>query len=259
MGKRDNRLEEIINYLKENNGASVKDLANLLNVSEMTIRRDLKILDDSGIVNNVYGSTIYNPRNSTYTDIDDYSLSAAADKHKEAKEKIGQFAASLVNDEDTIILDAGTTTEAMAKYLNKNISLKILCTTVNVLNLLTDKKNFSITFPGGYYHHNTQMCESEESLALIEKTRANKVFISAAGIHEKLGVTCANSYETNTKKASIASGAEVILLADSSKFSTVKSAYFANLSDFNTIITDTEITPEWEEIIGELGIKLYKV
>ena len=259
MGKKEDRIEEIISYLKEHNGASVKDLATLLNVSEMTIRRDLKILDDNGIVNNVYGSTIYNPKNVNAISGDYYNLSVATDAHREAKERIGKFAASLIENDDTVIIDTGSTTEYLARYIDKNLNIRALCVTHNVLKHLVDNENFSVIFPGGYYHHNTQMFESEESLSLIKKTRANKVFISAAGVHEKLGLTASNLYEIYTKKAFIQSGEEVILLCDSSKFSTVKSAYFGDLKDFNIIVTDTDLSKEWEDIIVNLGITLYKV
>ncbi len=259
MSKKESRLEEIISYLKQNNGASVKDLAQMLNVSEMTIRRDLKILNSSGIVNNVYGSTIYNPNNISDNISDYYNLDVAVDNHREAKERIGKFAASLINADETIIIDAGSTTECLAKYINPSIKIKALCVTNNVLNILIQKKNVSIIFSGGYYHTNSQMFECAESITLINKIRANKVFISAAGVHEKLGITGSNDYEINTKKACIASGAERILLVDSSKFSSVKSAYFANLNDFDTIITDTNISPYWEDIIHSMGITLHKV
>ena len=259
MGKKDERIEEIVNYLKEHNGASVKDLASRLNVSEMTIRRDLKILDDNGIVNNVYGSTIYNPQNNMEVNPDVYNLNIAKDAYREDKERIGQFAASLIENDDTIIIDAGSTTEYLARFLNPELNLRILCVTQNVLNHLVHHEKFSIIFPGGFYHRNTQMFESEDSIHLIKKTRANKAFISAAGVHEKLGVTAANLYEIATKKACIDSSAEVILLCDSSKFDSVKSSYFADLSSFNTIITDNKLSKEWEEIINNMGIKLYKV
>ena len=259
MSKKNARLEEIISYLRQNNGASVRELAKMLDVSEMTIRRDLKILNESGIVNNVYGSTIYNPNNIIESSTDYYNLDIAVDKERDVKERIGEFAASLIKNEETVIIDAGSTTECLAKYINPNLKLKILCVTINVLNALIEKKDISLIFPGGYYHNNSQMFESTEGLSLISKTRANKVFISAAGVHEKLGVTGSNIYEINTKKACIASGAEVILLVDSTKFGAVKSAYFANLSDFDTIITDTNLSPEWENIINSMGIKLYKI
>lgn len=259
MGKKEERIEEIVSYLKENNGASVKDLATRLNVSEMTIRRDLKILDDNGIVINVYGSTIYNPKHTNDTKDDFYNLNEAKDSYRETKDRIGAFAASLLKNDDTVIIDAGSTTEYLARHIDSSLSLRLLCVTYNVLNHLVHNENFTIIFPGGFYHKNTQMFESEESISMIKKTRANKVFISAAGVHEKLGVTAANLYEIATKKAFIESGAEVILLCDSSKFGKVKSSYFADLTSFNTIITDNNISREWEEIINNLGITLYKV
>ena len=257
MGKKQNRLDEIVHYLKENNGASVKDLASLLNVSEMTIRRDLKILDDNGIVNNFYGSAIYNPKNQNDPSL--YNLNEATCNHKESKDRIGKFCASLIQNDDTVILDTGSTIEYIARHIDQNLKLKILCITNNVLQYLVRNENFSIIFPGGFLHHNTQMFESDDSISMINKTRANKVFISAAGVHEKLGVTAANLYEIQTKKACIESGAEVYLVCDSSKFNAVKSAYFADLSDFDAIITDSDISKEWEEIINNIGIKLYKI
>lgn len=100
------------------------------------------------------------------------------------------------------------------------------------------------------------MFESPEGISLIKKTRATKVFVSAAGVHENLGVTCSNNYEVLTKQAIINSSLEKILLVDSSKFGVVKSAYFADLDDFDTIITDDGISNEWKEIIHTKGIKL---
>ena len=222
----------------------------------MTIRRDLKILEDNGIINNLYGSAIYNPKNQNDPSL--YNLSVATYSHKEAKDRIGKFCASLINNDDTIILDTGSTIEYIARYIDQSLKIKALCVTNNVLQYLVRNENFSIIFPGGFLHHNTQMFESEESISMINKTRANKVFISAAGVHEKLGVTAANLYEIQTKKACIKSGAEVYLVCDSSKFNAVKSAYFADLKDFDAIITDTDISTEWEEKINNIGIKLYK-
>ena len=100
------------------------------------------------------------------------------------------------------------------------------------------------------------MFESPDGISLIEKTRATKVFISASGIHDKLGVTCSNNYEVPTKCAIIGSSLERILLVNSDKFGKVKSSYFADLSDFNTIITDSGISQEWINYISQLNINL---
>ena len=100
------------------------------------------------------------------------------------------------------------------------------------------------------------MFESPEGIDLIRKTRATKAFVSAAGVHETLGVTCSNNYEVLTKNAILSSSVEKILLVDSEKFGIVKSAYFADLNTFTTIITDSGVSDEWKARIKEMKIQL---
>jgi len=256
MNKKLNRTNKIIEILKEKNGATVKELASILNVSEMTIRRDLKILKSNNIVNNVYGATIYNPANSIEKLDSFYEIENETIKNEDKKVRIGKAAASLINSNDIIIIDTGTTTEKLAENISSDIDITALIYNINILNALNNKKNIKLIFSGGYFHPNTQMFESPEGIALIEKTRATKVFVSAAGVHENLGVTCSNNYEVLTKHAIISSSIEKILLIDSEKFGIVKSAYFAELNTFDTIITDNEITDEWKYRIEDMEIQL---
>ncbi len=256
MNKKLNRTNKIIEILKEKNGATVKELASMLNVSEMTIRRDLKILKCNNIVNNVYGATIYNPSNNIDRLESFYEIETETIKHENEKIKIGKAAANLVNDNDIIIIDTGTTTEKLAENISSHISITALIYNTNILNALSNKKNINLIFSGGYFHPNTQMFESPEGIELIKKTRATKVFVSAAGVHENLGVTCSNNYEVLTKNAILSSSVEKILLVDSEKFGIVKSAYFADLNTFTTIITDNGISNEWKDIIEEMKIQL---
>ncbi|MBE6072248.1 MAG: DeoR/GlpR transcriptional regulator [Clostridium butyricum] len=256
MNKKLNRTNKIIEILKEKNGATVKELASILNVSEMTIRRDLKILKSNNIVNNVYGATIYNPANSIEKLDSFYEIENETIKNEDKKVRIGKAAASLINSNDIIIIDTGTTTEKLAENISSDIDITALIYNINILNALNNKKNIKLIFSGGYFHPNTQMFESPEGIALIKKTRATKVFVSAAGVHENLGVTCSNNYEVLTKHAIISSSIEKILLIDSEKFGIVKSAYFAELNTFDTIITDNEITDEWKYRIEDMEIQL---
>lgn len=250
------RANKIIDILKEKNGATVKELASILNVSEMTIRRDLEVLKNNNIVNNVYGATIYNPSNNIEKLESFYDIENEVVKQENQKLKIGKAAVSLINEDDIVIIDTGTTTEKLAASISSDIKMSALIFNTNILNELVKKKNINLIFSGGYFHPNTQMFESPEGISLIKKTRATKVFVSAAGVHENLGVTCSNNYEVLTKQAIINSSLEKILLVDSSKFGVVKSAYFADLDDFDTVITDDGISNEWKEIIHTKGIKL---
>lgn len=256
MNKKEARSSQIIEILKEKNGATVKQLSQILNVSEMTIRRDLAVLNKNNIVNNIFGATIYNPENAPQKSEDDYELTHHMILKETEKMRIGRAAAQLIKHDDTIIIDAGTTTEMLAHHLPNHLKITALFYNINILLALKDKPNIAMIFPGGYFRPNTQMFESEESLLLIKRTRATKVFVSAAGVHKDLGITCSNGYELPTKHAIMASGLEKILLVDSSKFGSVKSAYVTHLTEFHTVITDTGIPEEWSSYIQSLGIKL---
>jgi DeoR family transcriptional regulator, deoxyribose operon repressor len=261
MSKKYERMNGLIKIIKGSQGASAKELAEKFNVSEMTIRRDLNILISQNIIKNQYGAFFFNvdAQKSLDNTEDNYALGNAVTSNIEEKKRIGCFAASLISENDILIIDTGSTTEYLAKEMTPNMNATVLCYNRNILNHLVDKTNISIIFAGGYYHANTEMFESIEGLSLINHTRANKVFISAAGVHETLGVTCANNYEIATKQAIFQSGIEKILLMDSSKFSIVKSSYFANIEDFDVIVTDRGISKEWMDLIHSKQIKLYVV
>ena len=256
MSKKLQRANKIIDILKEKNGATVKELALTLGVSEMTIRRDLEVLKSNNIINNVYGPAIYNPSNNIERLESFYDIENEVVKNENEKIKIGKAAAGLINQEDIVIIDTGTTTEKLAHFIDNELNISVLIYNTNILMALSKKKNIKLIFSGGYFHPNTMMFESPEGISLIEKTRATKVFVSAAGVHENLGVTCSNNYEVLTKQAMIKSSVEKILLVDSQKFGIVKSSYFADISDFDTIITDSGISDEWRKKITDLGIKL---
>lgn len=255
MNKKMQRTNKLIQILKEKNGASVKELAQILGVSEMTIRRDLEVLKDNNIVTNVYGATIYNPTNNI-NKLSSYDLDTETIKFEDKKCKIGLAAAKLIKANDIIIIDTGTTTVKLAENIPDDIKITALCYNANILNALKGKENINLIFSGGYFHPNTQMFESEDGISLINKTRATKVFVSAAGIHTELGVTCSNSYEVATKRAILSSSLEKILLINSEKFGTVQSSYFADLSEFDVIITDNNIAESWKYSIEKLGITL---
>jgi DeoR family deoxyribose operon repressor len=101
------------------------------------------------------------------------------------------------------------------------------------------------------------MFESPEGRELITRHRATKAFISAAGVNSEFGVTCSNAYERETKRVSIESAVQKILVADSSKFGVIRSDYFADLEDFDAVVTDGALEESYREELEQLGIQLY--
>lgn len=246
------RINKIIDILKTKKGASVKELSSMLNVSEMTIRRDLAVLNEHKLVHNVCGAAMYNSQDEF--DLYDYNNQEILNKPE--KIRIGEAAAKLVHNGDIIIIDNGTTTAMMANFIPNDIKITALFYNINVMLKLKDKPNVDMIFSGGYFRSNSQMFVSEEGVALIKKTRGTKVFVSAGGVHKNLGITCINGYELATKHAIMESCLQKILLADSSKFDKIQSVYFADLKDFDTIITDKNLSLDWQEHILSLGIEL---
>lgn len=236
---------------------SIKELSDLLQVSEMTIRRDAKTMNAENIAkveNGMLVSHSYVP-NKNYN----YEFYKQAKVQFDAKNKIGKFAATLIKEKDVVIFDTGTTTEQITANLPPSIDIVAICFNLNNLINLSKYNNITIELAGGHYYRNTQLFASSQGINYIKQIRANKVFVSMAGGHKDLGITCANKYEVDTKRAIISSAIKKIIVADSSKFGTVNVAYFCDFSDIDIIITDKNLSDDWQNFIKNKGIKLYCV
>lgn len=258
MGKnnRQRRLGAIIEKLKRQNGASIKQLAAELDVSEMTIHRDLATLRANDIVKLVHGAAIYNPDAVKADNDTEYHILREQGVLDDEKQRVGKQAARRIEPGDIVIIDIGSTTVHVARALPQSADVTVVCFTVNVLTEALKKNTAHLIFGGGDYHPNTQMFECEEMLQMIAGLRANKYFVSAAGVDENLGLTCANKYEAATKGACMRASQSKILVVDSSKFGVVKPAYFGELTDIDLIITDKGLSGAWRKIIESRGIAL---
>jgi len=259
MNKRTKRLNKIIEHLREYNSADVKELAKTLYVSDMTVRRDLKILESQNIIKLLHGGAFINPGESGSSIDAGYTLPAATAMRNPEKKRIAEKAVSLIEENDVITIDSGSTMEVFSKLLPIDMQLSILCYSLNVLNEVAKRKNSQIIFAGGLFHERSLMFESPEGLSLIRRTRTNKAFISASGANAELGVTTKIQHERDVKEAIMESSQNRILLIDSTKFGKVQTNYFANLEDFEVIITDDGISEEYFQIIKSLDIQLHVV
>lgn len=250
MGKKDLRIYAVMDALRTSPVLSIKELAVRFDVSEMTIRRDLEYLKENQL--------LYD-KNQGKGQEDEYIYSEEQIKHLDKKRRIARFAAGLIEAEDILILDSGTTTGELSRYVPDTFPLTVLCYNFHILSQLYRQDNLSLIFAGGHYHKRDLMFESKEGVDLIKRIRASKMFVSASGVHDKLGITCAYPYETATKRAAIDSALKKILVADSSKFGQVRPGYFAQLDEMDEIITDSDLTKEWREQIASRGIVLHLV
>jgi DeoR family deoxyribose operon repressor len=256
MEKKEIRLNKIIDLLRARESLPVKDIAAALNVSEMTVRRDLDLLKDSNVVERTHGRATYNAGDISENADHSYDLSIERFRKSEEKERIGSYAAKLIKRDDILIVDSGSSTGALAKYVPEGMDLTVLCYNLNMVNALRNKRGIRLIMAGGYFHPRNQMFESPEGINLIRDLRANKLFLSASGVHEQLGMTTALAYEVPVKRAILQSSHTRILLADSSKFGMVRSAYFAEIEELDMVITDSGLPDGWKEIFQEKGVEL---
>lgn len=249
---RETRQNQLLHLLKEEKQLSIQQLSTMLNVTEMTIRRDVKELKENGLVNHSYGRVTL--VEDAFEGGNDYNVLLEQTKMDMEKELIGKCAANLVSPGDLITIDTGSTAERLIKYIDPHISITALCYNFNALAQLIQHPNISVIVAGGYYHPKDQTFESEDGLNLIRRFRSNKLFISASGIHKTLGMTCSNNYEVLCKRAILESSLTKILVVDSSKFGKVCTAYFADLNEVDSIITDPGIPQEWVDYCKSIGI-----
>lgn len=260
MNKKEKRINNLLSLLQESPDLSVKSLAEILNVSDMTIRRDLTYLKENNLFFRTHGIPIKPVLTNNIKNIEnEYTLHSERTKFLNEKQKIGSFATSLIEPNDTVILDSGTTIAEMSRFIPEHMNLNITCYNYCILTELFKKEGVKITLAGGILHKDDQMFESSYGNDLIKSQRANKFFMAASGVHEALGLTCAHNYEVLTKRAAMQSSLTSILLTDSSKFGLIRTAYVAQLNEVDVIVTDDGISPEWIEIIKNMGITLHIV
>jgi DeoR family transcriptional regulator, deoxyribose operon repressor len=256
VDKQQQRMNEIVRLLSASGMQRVADLAERTGVSEVTVRRDLRRLEDDGLVFLAHGAASINPGSENLRIGDKYFITQQQALHQQEKIQIGRKAATLVEPHDTLVIDSGTTPYYLARALPANFDLTVICVSLNVFIELHDRTDVNLIFTGGYYHRNSLMCESEEGISMIRRHRAAKAFLGATGIHEKMGVTSSNPWEQKTKRAIMESSLTNILLVDSDKFRVVQTSYFADLHEFDIVVSDSAIPPRYVSHIENSDARL---
>ena len=250
MSNRNIRIQLLARELLANTSRNIRDLSSQFQVSEMTIRRDLQYIKDNHLISpNEAPAKAVASTPSVHAQAA-YEFSEAQISHADAKRRIGAYAASLITPNDVLILDTGTTVNALAENLPEDIPSTVICYNSNILPYIRARNNISLILAGGYYHTGSMSFESKENIELLSRLRATKIFVSTSGV-ERTGLTCSNQYEVITKQTAIASSMKKILLCDSSKFGIIRSSFFARLTDMDMVISDTDLSEDWVDYMHE--------
>jgi DeoR family transcriptional regulator, deoxyribose operon repressor len=234
--RKQQRCSTLLEQVQKKGRLSLKKAADQLQVSEMTIRRDVAA---SGGRLSALGGYILADQPST-----PYALEREHDANRAAKALACQYACSLIEPEDTLFLDCGTTMPHLAERLPDDLDLTVVCYALNVAEILARKRGIRMVLMGGLYHASSASFEGESGLAILKSIRLNKAFISAGGVHVSRGISCSNFHEVPVKRIAMENALSSFLVVDSSKFGKLKPAYFAEQAAFEAMITESGIGKE---------------
>ena len=247
---RADRIRELESYIQKRQSATLVELCDVFNVSLNTIRRDIKTLLASGRVTKVYGGILYN-RDDQVVPVYDRSVSAV-----EEKEHIGRLAATLVDDNETIYLDSGTTAAYMLPYLASKHNVTIVSNSFIIYNELQRYPEMNLFSTGGLYNHKTKSFEGMSTINGLQDIRISKAFMSSTGISLELGATNNSFHEAEIKKSVIKLAQKVILMADHYKVDTAAAICFSRLEDLYAYVTDQKPSETYVQFFEKHHVQL---
>jgi DeoR/GlpR family transcriptional regulator of sugar metabolism len=230
------RKDEVLRMLKEQTSASISEIATKVGVSEMTVRRDLQMLSETGHVIRIPGGARIT-RSITF----ERDFADRLQKSAQAKDRIGRLAASLIKEGDSVVLDSGTTTLSIARHMRRHRNVVVFTFSLAVLEELMPVDSVRVELTGGAYRRNSHDLIGSAVNDSLAKVCASKVFFGAAAVSFSRGVMV---YDPEAPRALLQSGSERILVVDSSKIGTDALYHFSPISACDLILVDGGIKPE---------------
>jgi len=245
-----NRQDSIIMHLSKLKESTVSEMTQRFLVSEATIRRDLKELEELGKLTRTYGGArfIENPGSEP-------PIYARMDEDTPIKEEIGKTAASLIENGDTIFISSGTTAYQVARYLTNHKDLTVITNSLPVINHLCRNSEITLIVLGGIVRHSEQSITGQTTERTLAEFRTDKVILGVRAIHAEHGLTNDAQQETQIDRQLFEITRNIIIVADHTKFGKIASRFLAPLSSVSHIVTDA--IPEHDrKVFQELGIDI---
>ena len=232
------RLHKIVEMVNTQGIITVNEIINKLNVSDMTIRRDLDELDKAGKIVRIHGGA----QSMSYSINQELSHSEKQELQMEEKRKIVQLASTYINDGDTIFLGPGTTIELLAHFLvNKHI--RIVTNNYPAFEILKQSDSVNLILTGGDFRKNTGALVGPITNTNLKRINFTKAFISANGIHNE-SICTYNIEEGEAQEIALNNSRTKYLLLDNKKLNKDDFYVFYNLHDIDHLITDGNINKD---------------
>lgn len=245
------RHKIILERLQKEGFVKVVDMAKELDVTTVTIRKDLKLLEEKGMLYKSHGSA--SPINPHMAD---RHVSEKEKLHVGEKERIGEAAAKLIEENDTIIVNSGSTIFAFIDKIRPEGTLTLVTPCVKVTLNVCDIENINIFQLGGMFHKRSLSVIGNYASDLLQNVSCSKLFLGVDGVDIDWGVTTSNVEEAELNKAMMNAASKTIVLCDSSKFGKRGFGRICGVDSIDIVITDPGISPAMKKELEEQGVRV---
>ena len=243
------RQDRILDLVRTTGGARVSELVGELGVSDMTVRRDIEVLAERGLVARVHGGAT-----AVGSSVAEPGFAAKAELHTEAKQAIARVAAELVPEGSAVALSAGTTTRAVAQALTTTPGLTVVTNSVRVAEVFWSGTT-TVVLTGGERTPSDALVGPVAQDAL-ERLRVDILLIGTHGMSTEAGLTTPNLAEARTNRALVSGARRVVVVADCSKWGVVGLSRFAGLDEVDTVVTDAGLPAAGRTALQQAGVRV---
>lgn len=245
------RRNRTIQLLREQGHASVSKLSERFGVSEVTIRKDLRTLEDEDMVVRTHGGAVLADHFKF-----DLPFDNQAARHAEEKHRIGQAAAARVADNDTLMLTYGTTTAQVARHLAGRRNLTVLTNCIRVLRELIGNMEVDVLMLGGHLTQATATVVGPYAEQMLRDHAFRKLFLGCDGYDPDHGLTTTNMLEAHLHRLMIEVAGEVIVVADASKFGRRGLSRVCGIDSIDVFITDARVPDAMVRQLEDEGVEV---
>ena len=241
------RRQQILEFLLQEGKVVATNLSQTLQVSEDTIRRDLRELDEAGLLTRVHGGAL--PRSPG---VPSYAIRQG--RNVSAKVGIAKRAAQLVRSGQLVILDSGTTTEEVARQLPRELEATFVTNSPGIALALSELPRVDVIMTGGKLDKTSQVLSGAATLDSLHNFRADLCLLGICSLHPEAGVTALEYEEAQVKRAMVLNTADVVALSTAEKLGTAAPYVVSPLSELTQIITERNVSDETLTPYKELGL-----
>lgn len=245
------RRKEIENLLIEHKELDVSCIIKKFDVSSVTIRNDLIHLERNGVIERKFGKVVLKTKFPSYSIFEPHTI-----KELDSKEKIGKYAARLIEDNESILLYAGSTTLQIARFFPKDKHVIVVTNSLGIANELCKESLTKVIFLGGNLNVETGSTYGVGAIRQLEYYNIDKLFLAVDGISAASGITNDQPFETDINNAMIKKAKEVIVVADHTKIGVNGFVKLQSLDKVDRLITTTKADAEELKRISSFGVKI---